>query len=123
MAPGLNSDYGDEDLFGHETPNLKQAQKSLAEDMTRVGDVMAIQSNVSATKSAKLNATAELIRRLSNRIENIRTLKVKQTFGLKKFFKLGGEDWRNSKYLYAISSTIIMLNVFLLLYHNLIKCI
>jgi len=41
----------------------------------------------------------------SNRLYDLRSLHVKQSLALAKFEKEAGSDWRNSKYIYAISST------------------
>ena len=103
LAPGLNKTGGDQDLFGNEDGETLQIVKQKLE--TEVNLVESVirewQSMSDAEKIDKLTG-AVLI--LSNRIKDLRVLYMKQRLALKRFHKEAGEDWRTSKYVYAISS-------------------
>ena len=107
VAAGLTDSYGDEDLFGHEQPSLQKKREQLQDDLACVNSIRETLSEPKQhqSKSEKSQVLYNLIRRLSLRTQELRNLKVKQTFALKKFIKWGGPDWRKSKYLHAISST------------------
>ena len=47
---------------------------------------------------------------LSCRIRDLRNIQLKQEMALEKFKKLAGEDWRKSKYIWAISSVKAMVH-------------
>ena len=107
VAAGLTDSYGDEDLFGHEQPSLQKKKEKVQDDLACVNSIRETLSEPKQhqSKSEKSQVLYNLIRRLSLRTQELRNLKVKQTFALKKFIKWGGPDWRKSKYLHAISST------------------
>ena len=63
-----------------------------------------IESWCSLSEDDKMKKMEKIIRIVSIRIKDLRLLFVKQTLALKKFEKEAGSDWRNSKYVYAISS-------------------
>jgi hypothetical protein len=46
----------------------------------------------------------EIVRIISSRTKDLRLLYQKQKFALTKFHKEAGEDWRKSRFIYAISS-------------------
>ena len=51
----------------------------------------------------------QIVQLTSNRIKDLRILFQKQKMALKKFQKEAGEDWRNTRYVYAISSVQAMI--------------
>lgn len=52
----------------------------------------------------KCDALQKVIHIVSIRIKDLRMLLMKQKLALSKFEKEAGDDWRNSRYMYAISS-------------------
>ena len=98
IAPGLNETSGDENLFGHERPKLKERLEALQSDLAAI-EVLLHEDEIS------IQTIFRCARRLSLRVKDLRELKVKQSFALERFMKWAGEDWRNGKYAHAISST------------------
>ena len=52
----------------------------------------------------KIEAIKDVVKLISQRIKDLRELHLNQTFAMNKFFKEAGDDWRNSRLVYAISS-------------------
>lgn len=57
----------------------------------------------------KVTKIEEVVILVLGRVKDLRLLFQKQKLALKKFQKEAGEDWRNSKYVYAISSVQSMI--------------
>ncbi|VDI46739.1 Hypothetical predicted protein [Mytilus galloprovincialis] len=103
IAPGLNSKHGDQDLFGHEDRNsLQSLQKRLDTEIQKVESL--INEWITMTNNDRKEKLFEIVRIVSLRIKDLRELFQNQNFALKKFYKEAGEDWRTSRYVYAISS-------------------
>ena len=102
-APGLSRDKGDIDLFGFESSESLQATKDRLNDEIQQVDYLNTHW-ASLTDTDKLFKIQNIITIVSKRIRDIRQLYVKQSMALKRFEKEAGSDWRNSKYVYAISS-------------------
>ena len=51
----------------------------------------------------KIEKLSQIIQLISTRIKDLRFLFQKQKMALQKFQREAGEDWRNSRFVYAIS--------------------
>ena len=103
IAPGLTSDYGDQDLFGHEEPEtLKSLKERITKELTEVENTKEEWENM-PTEERKTHIT-EIVKIISYRIKDLRLLYQRQKLSLKKFYKEAGDDWRKSRYVFAISS-------------------
>lgn len=101
LAPGLNSKHGDQDLFGHEDRNsLQSLQKRLDTEIQKVESL--INEWITMTNNDRKEKLFEIVRIVSLRIKDLRELFQNQNFALKKFYKEAGEDWRTSRYVYAM---------------------
>ena len=103
LAPGLTKESGDIDLFGHEIEeslnDLKLRLKTEIDFMVSTRD-----NWESLSADDKCDALQKVIHIVSIRIKDLRMLLMKQKLALSKFEKEAGDDWRNSRYVYAISS-------------------
>ena len=103
LAPGLNEDNGDQDLFGHEEfQTLEQTKVRIEKEVEAIE--MLQKQWAGLNPGEKCDRLTEIVFIVSNRIKDLRELFVKQKLALKKFHKEAGEDWKKSKYLHAISS-------------------
>ena len=109
LAPGLDNEHGDQDLFGHEEIETLQMTKDRLKDELEVVEMTKDEFGSLDTIS-KITRLKTMVLLISNRIKDLRQLYVKQTLALKKFSKEAGEDWRNSKFVYAISSVQLMIH-------------
>lgn len=57
----------------------------------------------------KIEKLSQIIQLISTRIKDLRFLFQKQKLALQKFQREAGEDWRNSRFVYAISSVQAMI--------------
>lgn len=103
LAPGLNENWGDQDLFGHEEiESLNETKERLEHEINYIDKTVDAWSNLE--KHEQIDKLQNIVTFVSSRLKDLRHLVLKQQFALKKFLKEGGPDWRNSKYIYAISS-------------------
>lgn len=103
LAPGLNENWGDQDLFGHEEiESLNETKKRLEHEINYIDKTVDAWSNLE--KHEQIDKLQNIVTFVSSRLKDLRHLVLKQQFALQKFLKEGGPDWRNSKYVYAISS-------------------
>lgn len=104
-APGLNNDWGDQGLFGHEEgESLADLRGRLEHDLQLVEEVRKQWKDSSIETDDKTELLKSVIKVISERIKYLRVLFQKQQLALKKILKEEGTDWKNSKYVYAISS-------------------
>ncbi|CAC5373180.1 SLC5A6 [Mytilus coruscus] len=103
LAPGLTNIHGDQDLFGHEEGNsLQDLKDRLESEIQEVETVKHDWNKMNDTdKKDKLISIVSIV---SIRIKELRLLFQNQSFALRRFHKEAGDDWRTSRYVYAISS-------------------
>ena len=105
----------DVDMFGHEDgTTLCVKKKALEEETTRLHEIKGSFSSCTPSipldrlspevKCAAKQKLLDSIKSTSIRIRDGRELQFKQKFALQKFKTMGGEKWRDSKYVYVISS-------------------
>lgn len=103
LAPGLSSSNGDQDLFGHEqSESLEALKHRLNEEVEYVNNIK--DKWTTSNEHEKMGALQQVIRMVSYRLKDLRQLYLKQKLALNKFQKEAGADWRNSRFVYAISS-------------------
>ena len=103
LAPGLSKDGGDQDLFGHEEgETLSQVKQRVSEQICYIEAVA--RGWETMENELKLSKIEKIISILSLSLKDLRTLFMKLRLMLKRFQKDAGEDWRNSRFVYAISS-------------------
>ena len=108
LAPGLNADSGDQDLFGfEERKSLETAKNRIQREIDTIE--LSKENWRSLVLEEKVTKIEEVVILVSGRVKDLRLLFQKQKLALKKFQKEAGEDWRNSKYVYAISSVQSMI--------------
>ena len=116
-AAAIGQKQGCVDLFGHEgPPNIAEKSTRLSEEAAFINDVSnflntqslrdlnSISKLPSDVKLALPDHNKRLISLLSHRIKDNREVLVGKQITLEKFKKMGGFDWRKSKYLYVISA-------------------
>ena len=117
VTVGLDSNFGDVDMFGHEqSPTiLEQAERlhreeSLVNDLRNTADEI-VSNPVKGTESGMLSKVPEvvdmliaLVYVLTLRLKEGRSLKLKQEYGLLKLKEKAGPDWQTSKFIFAISA-------------------
>ncbi|CAH1779698.1 unnamed protein product [Owenia fusiformis] len=104
-AAGLSKEGGDIDLFGNEPEqSLEEKQKEIEAEIMFVRDI-----KNKLHDAERSTDYLSLITKCSSRIEQLRKTNRNLKLGLIKFKKLGGDNWRNSKWIWAISSTQAML--------------
>jgi hypothetical protein len=103
LATGLNEKLGDVDL--------SEVKAVLEKDLELTDNAIeAVQKLHSLTDISPLKVQAvmfklkELLTRISFCIKELRLLNVKQSLSLKKIQNFAGDNWRQSKFLYAISN-------------------
>ncbi|KAK3085496.1 hypothetical protein FSP39_004241 [Pinctada imbricata] len=101
VTTGLDAKGGDVDFFGFEEGVTLEKRISRFEEENRL--IREIKINAAEIKKSP-NGLQNIILILSTRIQKCRDLKNRQEYGLQKFLNLGGTNWRDSKYVYAISS-------------------
>jgi hypothetical protein len=118
VTAGIDRQGGDVDLFGFEDgETLAERQKRLSNELQSLKEIE--EKVTSETNLPKPDLAAKLresVTMIGKRIQEARDLKSRQEFGLNKFVALGGEKWRESKYIYAISAlhtSLYRLNEFL----------
>ena len=116
-AAAIGQKQGCIDLFGHEgPPTLAEKSTRLSEEAAFINDVSnflntqslrdldSIAKLPSNVKLALSDHNKRLISLLSHRIKDNREVLVGKQIALENFKKMGGFDWRKSKYLYVISA-------------------
>jgi hypothetical protein len=108
VASGLSDSHGDVNLFGHETvgENAQMNAVLLADDLSKVEELrnLMLSFQDGASPTSPITLCKEVIRRLSQRLRQLREHEKKQEMALHKFQKEAGDDWRKSRFIYAISS-------------------
>jgi len=108
IAPGLTEKNGDQDLFEHEDGvSLKMSRERITQELLAVETTVSQWSNLST--EAKIEKIEQIVRIVSFRIKDLRFLLVNQQLALKNFYKEAGDDWRTSRFVYAISSVQSMI--------------
>ena len=104
LATGLSSEKGNIDLMGFEEgeDTLQKAKDRLEKELDNVSMTNKSWSSLSTReRQAKME---ELLSIVSLRIKDLRNIHLTLSKALKRFEKEDGSDWRNPKYVYAISS-------------------
>lgn len=112
VTAGIDTKGGDVDMFGHERgEKLTERKEKLSND---VGKINEIKSSLCMNDDFTRNADEQTIKAvipqitavvqtISSRLQDTRDLVVRQTFGLNKFKGMGGDNWKESRYVYVIS--------------------
>ena len=103
VSAGLTDAFGDEDLWGYEKPSSIKERASRKQNELDVIEAIPIDTNSLVDEMNTMKRIKDAVTVLTHRVKDLRSIKVKQNIALDKFKKLAGEDWRNSKYVYAIS--------------------
>lgn len=115
VTAGVDKVGGDVDMFGYEDgTSLRERNRSLEEETLRIEEIkgsftsylcsLPLENLPNEVKITAKQNLVDSIKSISKRIKNERELQYKQEFGLQKFKTMGGEKWRDSKYVYVISS-------------------
>jgi hypothetical protein len=114
VTAGVDGNGGDVDMFGFESGvPLKQKQEIYEKERGTIESLIELvgvngnnqDSNFLSENSQVIMSTmTSIIKALSNRIQESRSLMSKQQFSLKKFMNIAGDDWRESRYVYVISA-------------------
>lgn len=115
VTAGVDKVGGDVDMFGYEDgTSLRERNRSLEEETLRIEEIkgsftsylcsLPLENLPNEVKITAKQNLVDSIKSISKRIKNGRELQYKQKFGLQKFKTMGGEKWRDSKYVYVISS-------------------
>ena len=114
VSPGFTKDFGDVDLFGHEKHlTLKEKIEQKHQELEYIQGVINVVSNKAESMNASGGSVSDLqvyeklchtVKMLSCRLKDLRELDVRLNNALIKFRKLAGDNWRNSKYVFVISS-------------------
>ena len=111
IAPGLNEKFGDIDLFGHEkNQTLENVRAQHRVEIERIDELCQEASKIDDITEARcsefkiLDRLLSVVTGVSEHTKTLRSIQLKQNFALTKFKKLAGENWKSSKYVYAISS-------------------
>lgn len=115
VTAGVDKVGGDVDMFGYEDgTSLRERNRSLEEETLRIEEIkgsftsylcsLPLENLPDEVKITAKQNLVDSIKSISKRIKNGRELQYKQEFGLQKFKTMGGEKWRDSKYVYVISS-------------------
>ncbi|VDI84260.1 Hypothetical predicted protein [Mytilus galloprovincialis] len=108
LAPGLNHKHGDQYLFGYEECESLEDQKSRIEK--KIGLVENVRLSWEHLPIDKqITNISNILALRSCRIKDLRILFKKETLALRKFQKEAEDNWRTSKYVYAISSVQAMI--------------
>ena len=103
LAPGLNGNSGDQNLFGHEASQTDSLQFSRERIEHEISLVQMTMENWDATNDdEKIEKLSQIIQLISTRNKDLRFLFQKQKMALQKFQREAGEDWRNSRFVYAL---------------------
>lgn len=108
LAPGLNQKHGDQDLFGYEECESLEDQKFRIENEIGLVENIRLSWEHLPIDNQITNIT-NILALVSCRIKDLRILFKKQTLALRKFQKEAGDNWRTSRYVYAISSVQAMI--------------
>ena len=103
VAPGLSDLHGDQDLFGHEEKHSLQSLKDRLQQELQEVESLKSEWSFKNNEDRKVKAL-EIVRIISSRTKDLRLLYQNQKFALTTFHKEAGEDWRKSRFIYAISS-------------------
>ena len=83
---------------------MADSRGRLEHDLQLVEEVRKQWKDSSIETDDKTELLKSVIKVISERMKYLRVLFQKQQLALKKILKEGGTDWKNSKYVYAISS-------------------
>ncbi len=121
LAQGLNEEFGDEDLWGYETPNLKESKQRFLKEMDEISilekDIK--DSNIQAVS----NKIITTVSNLTLRVKELRELSAKQNKHLKSMLLKAGDQYKETKYAYGISKTKAQLSQIDSCIIQLLKCI
>jgi hypothetical protein len=114
LKQGLTADTGDVDLLGFEDgPTLHQQQQKVKDDVSSIESGTELlkcfgESNINALPSVVKEFTKgnilHAITVVSQNANLIRDIKAKKEYAKTKFLEKCGDDWRKSKFVYAISA-------------------
>lgn len=114
VTAGVDVVGGDVDMFGYEDGTSLSERKKSLEETVRIKEIkgsftsylcsLPLESLPNEVKITAKQNFVDSIKSISKRIKDGRELQYKQEFGLQKFKTMGGEKWRESKYVYVISS-------------------
>jgi hypothetical protein len=83
------------------------SRKRITQELLAVETTVSQRSNLST--EAKIEKIEQIVRIVSFRIKHLRFLLVNQQLALNKIYKEAGDDWRTSRFVYAISSVQSMI--------------
>ncbi|XP_076094128.1 uncharacterized protein LOC143064860 [Mytilus galloprovincialis] len=103
VATGLNATNGDQDLFGYEDGvTLKDSLERIERELSLIETTIAEWNEIQ--KDEKIRKIETIIKIVSFRLKDLRKLLVSQQLALRKFRQEAGDNWRSSRFVYAISS-------------------
>ena len=113
ISPGLTPHSGDVDVFGFEEPPLTERRDTLEREKEIISDLTCLATSIMGRDS--LNSIVDehvhlseklqsVLLVITGRIGEVRLLHLQRALSLDKFPKLGGDNWRQSKFIYVISS-------------------
>ena len=121
LAQGLNDEFGDEDLWGYETPNLKESKERFLKEMDEISSLeKEIKDSNIQIVSNKIVKTAS---NLTARVKELRELAAKQSKHLNSMLHKAGDQYKETKYAYGISKTKAQLSEIDSCILKLLKCI
>ena len=112
VTAGIDTRGGDVDMFGYEGGiTLAMKKERLETEISSINDIRdKLRTNDSGSTEVEDELAVQLlpkirsvVKTISKRLSETRDLAVKQTFGLNKFKGMGGESWKDSRYVYVIS--------------------
>ena len=113
VTSGIDSKGGDVDMFGHEGgQTLTERKQKLNRNLALIKEVKERLQNSKTNEFNRIDRDMEesvvsdlknVVTLLSNTIKEGKQLALKQAFGLKKFKRMAGENWKESRYVYVIS--------------------
>ena len=132
VTAGVDKAGGDVDMFGYEDGIKLNERKSRLENELKVfaGILMDLKDGLELDLNEKQPIISTRLKEccsvISGRLKDSRELKTRQEYGLSHFKSLGGEKWKESKYVYAISglqASIYQLNDYIRQALEINKCL
>ena len=102
VALGLNNEWGDQDLMGYEVPNLQDTRTRFEKEKNLLASLHDLRRMEIGDATDRIS---ECVSSITQRIRELRELKVRQTFHLDRLIKKAGTNWKESFLLHGISRT------------------
>ena len=109
VTAGIDKVGGDVDMFGFEDgEKIRERSQRLENELSTFSSlILDLKDGLEIDCLEKCPITVARLKQcntiISKRLQEARELKKNQEFGLSRFKTLGGEKWKESKYVYAIS--------------------